>query len=207
MEWLPVPAADSFIQSGSGDHSIEPANHFTYVDADDAPEDLHATVEGIAKVKLSGPPAAPRHVHDKRLHRPLYDGECTREERKKMELAIISARRDLNRGWNNIHKLKESDNDWWAELYKRWFGPFTKRRHKVATTMILYIERKVRFRDFSILCRTGERATVPAKLSNYTLQLWDCYSVTDTPLDQSSRPECYNSWSTEGSGTARSLPR
>ena len=184
-----VPAADSFIQSGGGDHSIKPANHSTYVDADDTPEDLNATVEGIANIKLSGPLAAPRHIHDKRGG-PTFRG-CTPVEVNDILAAIYTGWKDARRAASGTDKLKMNDNNSneWATKYRRWFGPIIEARRGTVEDMLLYIESKVRFRNWPFLCRTGERAAYPAKICNYTLEPWDCYSVTDAYLDQSTTPE------------------
>ena len=202
IEWPPVPAADSFIQSGAGDHSIEPPNHFTHVDADGTPEDLNATVEGIGNVKLSGPLAAPRHIHDKRGG-PKFRG-CTPVEIDDILAAIYTGWKDARRAASGTDELKESDKNEWATKYRRWFGPIIEARRGTVEKMLLYIESKVRFRRWAFLCRTGERAEYPAKICNYTLEPWGCYSVTDAYLDQSPTPE--KSRSTKGSGTARLLP-
>jgi len=61
-----VSATYNFTRSGAGHYSIEPSNLLTYVDADGTPKDIRATVEDVAKVKLSGNLAVSR-AHDKRI--------------------------------------------------------------------------------------------------------------------------------------------
>ena len=79
-----------------------------------------------------------------------------------------------------INRVKSPTNEW-TVAYERWFGsPHTEGGKKTVYDTLFYMVRKVRFIDFIFDCRTRERATVPAKLCNYTLQPWDCYSVTDT---------------------------
>ena len=202
IERLPVPVADSFIQSGAREHSIKPGNHFTYLEADDTPEDLNATVEGIANVKLlSGPLAAPRRVHDKRDYATFE--RCTQAEVEGIQLAIYSIWQEASTAYFGIWGLKEKHNDGWAVRYKRWFGPYTKPRYKTVKKLVWFMAKKVRFKNFVFRCRTGERDRAPARLSNYALQPWDCYSVADTSLDQSPGPG--ESRSSKGSGTAWSL--
>ena len=200
--WLPIPTAESFIQSGAGDHSIDPPNHFAYADADDTPEDLHATVEGIAEVKLSGPLAAPGRVHGKRLIHPHYE-DCTRGGVNDIRRAIWDAATDLRHAYVGVKYIEGHHTDEWAVMYERWFGTYSKVGRDTVKKIIDYMWGKIRFASSTFVCRTGEDAGIPAKLCNYTLQPWGCCSVTDTSLDQSPKNE---SRSTEGSRTARTLP-
>ena len=119
----PVPAAYSFTQSGRRDYFIEPSNLFTYIDADGTPKDLYATVEGIAKVKLSGHPAISRHVHDKRIKSKL-EVDCKFKQQQIVERAIRRAQDVATAAYSSLKSKTVPD------AYKTWFGAYDSKRKR-----------------------------------------------------------------------------
>ena len=107
-----VSATYDFSRAGTGDYSIDPSNLFTHIDSDGTPKALHATVEGIAKVKLSGDLTVSRHAHDKRI---LSNG-CSAEEEKKLHDAAVAAGYLINK---SLYYLNKSSG---KARYKAWFG-------------------------------------------------------------------------------------
>ena len=184
MEWLPAPAADRFTQSGTGDYPIEPPNPFTYVDADDTPKDLYATAEGIAKVKLPGSLAVPRSIHDKRVLLGPKIQECAKSDKVDIRAAIREAEEDLASAYSSVRNLKLGDAGLDTDLFERWFGTYTDGGRSTVKGILSSMKRTVRFSSYTIRCEPMPDVGYPAEICNYTLQPWDCYSVTDTSLDQ-----------------------
>ena len=85
---IPVSAAYNFSLSGAGNYSIKPSSLFTYIDhVDGTPKDLHATVEDIPEVRLSGNLIVSRVLNRR-------DGErqgCTPLQSFNLDLAIGEA--------------------------------------------------------------------------------------------------------------------
>ena len=134
IEWFPVSAAYSFAQSGAGDYSIEPSGHFTYIDAEGTPKDLYATVEGIAKIKLSDNLSASRAVHDKRLNwkmrsKPKFEN-CSPQRQRILELSIVAAKNTATKAYRAARRIKGP-----SAQYTTWFGTYdTKRKKTVVAT-------------------------------------------------------------------------
>ena len=128
--WLPVPAAYGFTQSDTGDYAIEPSNLFTCINADGTPKDTRVTVEGIAKVKLSGNPAASRRVHEKRIKskpRPKLKVHCEFKEQQIVEMAVWRALDAAAAAYSSL-KPEKTPN-----AYKTWFGAYDSNRKQKVT--------------------------------------------------------------------------
>ena len=105
----------NFTRSGAGAYSIEPSTLFTYVDADGTPKDFHATVEDVAKVKLSGNLAVSR-VRDKRATLT----NCKWLEQVLLENAIESAQTYAEEAYTYVRGMSRD-----SSRYRTWFGTYT----------------------------------------------------------------------------------
>jgi len=113
MERLPsVSTAYDFTQSGDGDYTIEPSRLFTYVDVDGTPKKFYATVEGTAKVKLSGDLIASR-AHDKRAG---FNG-CSADQQLDLKVAAIDAQFYASAAYFYLTVTSGG-----TERYTTWFG-------------------------------------------------------------------------------------
>ena len=198
IEWLPVPATHSFTQPGTGDDSIEPPKPFTYVDADDTPKDMHTTVEGIARAKLSGDPDVPRQVHDKRsgLSKEPKFTHCSPAKEQMIKDAVSDAYRALE---GAIVELDRNHGP--GSIFERWFGSGTGPR--VVRENLDGFKAHLDFSRYTFDCVNGD--LLPSKISKYTLQLRDLRPVTDrSSLDQSS--DAKKSRSMTPSGTSCRVP-
>ena len=139
-----MATAYNFTRSGAGDYSIEPSNLFTYVDGDGALKDLYATVEDVAKVKLSGILAVSRHVYDKR-NLPRFQ-HCSWDEARDITSAAMGADDYAEDSYNHIERL------WTGSVrYLTWFGFLTEPRRATALDHF----RKIRGRptvNFTYVC-------------------------------------------------------
>ena len=78
-------------------------------------------MEGIAKVKLSGDPAASRRVHDKRVKlkpRPKLKVNCEFKEQQIVEMAVWRARDAAAAAYSSLKLAGVPD------AYKTWFGAY-----------------------------------------------------------------------------------
>ena len=123
-EQPPVSAAYSFLQSGAGDYSIEPSNLFTCVDADGNPRDLYATVEAIAKIKLSGNLAVSRHTHGKRA---TFSG-CSAVQQKEIKVATKAAQKAAAKAYSYVKKVNIKKPKPPKPRYTTWFGAYDATR-------------------------------------------------------------------------------
>ena len=174
----PVSPAYEFSYSGVGDYSIEPSNFFAYVDGDGTPKDLCATVEGIAKLRLSGDLAVSPHIHDKRQGSFLG---CEKRER-----AVLRARRDSAHtaivnayGYTRLIPWDLTT----ARLFT-WFGDYSHRRRLVVEHTLWRMSARDQFTRLNYHCFISclERETI-AFVRACTFQQRDHYSVAYKPLD------------------------
>ena len=174
-EQPPVSAAYDFTRSGAGDYSIEPSNLFTYVDTDGTPKDLHATVEDIVKVKLSGDLAVPRRVHNKR---DFYG--CSTEEQKILDIAIRVAEPQVEATLTYLKRMRGS-----TERYETWFGKYDEGRKDAVRTVFQRISDNTAFAalTYDCTCPKPKKPTTVAYVCTYIFQPWDHYPVTDKSLD------------------------
>jgi len=171
----PVSAAYNFTISGAGNYSIEPSSLFTYVDPDGTLKVLHATVEDIAEVRLSGNLIVSR-AFDRRALR-----DCTFSQR----VAIVAAYAEaVIRIHNAIDFLTAMSLINPPPRWTTWFGPLNgcKRDH-VRNVFQLMLIRGIGFDYNCNQCIGYPQAT--SYVRAYIFQSWDyCYSVNDRSLDQ-----------------------
>ena len=180
IEWLPVPTPYSFTRFGAKDDSIEPPNLFTYIGADDTPKGLHATVEGVSKVKLSGGRVVPRHLPF-RSNDPKFP-RCEHWQKLLILDAIDNAKRILIRAVRDIDWAIAA-NHVARTNFVTWFGRYSRDNANQVRRNLVGFGRDLDFWRYDIKC--GYPNTVPSEICKYTLQLRDRRSVTDKPLDQS----------------------
>ena len=188
IEWLPVPTTYSFTQSGAGDESIEPPNLSTYIDADDTPKDLQATVEGISKAKHSGNLVVPRHI---RLgsNRPRFQ-RCSATNVERIEDALRDAHGLVDRAIAEIERGGPQPN------FETWFGGYSD---YMADKVLRNLDGFKIHLDFSgYIIKCGYQGTTPTEIRKYPLQPQGRHSATDKSLDQSVRRK--NSRSANPSG-------
>jgi len=115
----PVSATYNFTLSGTGNYSIEPLSLFTYLDVNGTLKDLHATVEDIAEVTLSGNLIVSRAL-DRR------GGEfraCSPEQAAVITLAIDGARGPEGPIKSAIDALEAMVPGYPSLRWTTWFGP------------------------------------------------------------------------------------
>jgi len=131
----------NFTRSGAGAYSIEPSTLFTYVDADGTPKDIHATVEDVAKVKLSGNLAVSR-VRDKRATLT----NCKWLERVLLDDAIESAQTYASKTYSYIWGMSRD-----SRRYRTWFGNYNAINRIVVESHFQKINSH-KFSDFTYDC-------------------------------------------------------
>ena len=172
-----MSAAYDFSRSCAGDYSIEPSRRFTYVDADGTPRDLYATIEDIAKVKLSGNLATPWHVHEKRT---VWLG-CSSKEKAMIRAAYTKAKEYATEAAGYLEGISAGTN-----RYETWFGAY----HPVRKAIVQEHFEKVRdsrFRKYTFDCIACKDTIDFARVGMYIFRWWDCYSVTNNLPDQSTK--------------------
>lgn len=125
-----------FVQPSTGDYSIEPTNLFTYVDANGTPKALYATVEGIAKVKVSGNRLAvrlPFKGKGKGKSKSKSKGKgkgktATFDDCSDREQAIIIAAAEAAEGVIAEAYSYIKDLEGPTERYTTWYGAYDKTR-------------------------------------------------------------------------------
>ena len=174
IESLSVSAAYDFSRAGAGDYSVDPSNLFTYIDSDGTPTDLYATVEGIAKVKLPGDPAASRHVHDKR---EIDTKGCNDKEKLKIREAAVTADYNLNK------VLYYFDAQYGETRYETWFGAPDRGRKRTVKKMLMRMKEKANTLRLTYECGI---CTDPVGHASARTRIFSraCYSVTDISLNQ-----------------------
>ena len=119
IERPPVSAAYDFIQSDAGVYSVEPSNLFTHVDANGTPQDLRATVDGIAKIKLSRDLAFYWPGKGKGREKNATFHGCSESQQTEINLAAAAAEKAIAETYSYIKKLKRSTN-----RYTTWYGTY-----------------------------------------------------------------------------------
>ena len=200
IEWLPGPAAYSFTQSGAGDDSIERPNPFTHVVLGDTPKDLHATVEGVAKVKHSRNLVVSRGVHNKRLgsrSKPKF-ADCLSYQKTLIKMAAEDAKKLLAEAVTVSERIMTQRSSEGEDNYKLWLGRYSQQRADKIWYRLEKLRTNIAFLGFTYDCNCDE--AFPSEISELTLQLWDRCSVTDKSLVQS--PTAVESGSADPSGTS-----
>ena len=87
--------------------------------------------------------------------------------------------------------------------YEVWFGTYAESRGHTVQHNLGQMMDKFSFWGFTFDCDCNEE--FPSELRKYTLQLWDCRSVTDKSLDQS--PAAEKSGSVSPSGASRKMSK
>ena len=141
-----VSSAYDFTHSGAGDYSFEPSNLFAYIDGDGTPKELPATVEGIAKVNLSGdlavsPPAA---------EKPPTFANCTKTQQAKLRAAGEAAHPLIVEAYNYLLTMRGR-----AERYTNWFGPHDLDRWKVVEKTLRQMSASDQFTRLKYICGTN----------------------------------------------------
>ena len=175
IEWLLVPSTYSFAQSEAGDDSIEPSNLFAYIDADETPKDLHATVEGIAKAKHSHNLAASRNPHDKRIgwrpggsdSKPSFK-HCSGERRDIIKWAAEDAQVALDRAIAVSERIVEEGPSADRGYYRTWFGTYSEARAHTVWSKLRRIKPNLSFLGFTYDCKCNE--ALPSDIGKHTLQ-------------------------------------
>ena len=164
----PVSATYNFTLSGTGNYSIEPSSHFTYLDVNGTLKDLHATVEDIAEVRLSGNLIVSR-AFDRRALR-----DCTSIDLIYFAHAIEEARARITDAIAFISQMIDTGGDP-PPRWKTWFGP--RRAHcdagRVRDVFNNMIEHGLNNLDY----RCGRCDATPlltAFLRAHIFQSWDC---------------------------------
>ena len=145
-----MSAAYNFTQSGVGDYSIEPSNLFTYVDTDGALKNLYATVEDVAKVRLSGILAISRRNEDDPPEGELptvpnfYD--CTIEQEVILSAAYLLAEKYVLVAFKYIQARTTITVRWY-----HWFGLNIPRRREVALNIFKMISTQA-VTDLTLVC-------------------------------------------------------
>ena len=163
----------NLIRSGVGDYSIEPSNHFTSVDPDGTPKDVHPTIEAIFKVKLPGNLATPRRVHEKRA---AYRG-CTAEQKIKIRAAYTKAKEYATEA--TAYLLRTPDN---YTRYETWFGAYDPTRHKQVLGRFTNI-RDNPLQRFTYDCSHCNSLREFAEVGMYISRFLDLHWVTNESLD------------------------
>ena len=174
IEWFLVPTAYSFTQFGAGDASIEPPNLFTYIGVDDIPKDLHATVEGVSKVKLSGGRVVPRHLPFS-SNEPKFS-RCWPKDKQEVQNAIREAQRLVDRA---IAEIEGSDHT----NFVTWFGGYSDYMANRVKENLIGFKACLNFAGYTIKC--GYYDLDYLDYCDISKQLQGRCSVTDTSLDQS----------------------
>ena len=182
IERLPVsPAYDDFAHSDTGDHPIEPSNSPAHVNG--TPKHLYATVDGVAKVKLSGDLAVSRLVHAKRDDK--FPG-CTRREKGWIRAAGSVAHILITEAYEYVKHIPDvpaPEN--LPARYITWFGPYRFGRRLVVQGSLGLMSAEDQFTRLTYHClRACRDKRWGAYVSAYTFQRRDCYSVADRPLNQ-----------------------
>jgi len=171
----PVSAAYNFTLSGAGNYSVGPSNLFTYVDVNGTLKDLHANVEDIAEVRLSGDLVVSR-VLDRREGLTVA---CSKDQYSELSTAIIAAYGLVRRA---IIFIKDMDHENPPPRWITWFGvspPCAMDWAPRVFQMILSFG----FNNFNYDCRCDRPDLIFS--SAYIFQSWNyCYSATDRSLDQ-----------------------
>jgi len=162
-----VSAAYNFTQSGAGDYSIEPSNLFTYIDSNGTVNDIYATVQDVAKFKLSGNLAVSR-VLDKRVSYV----SCTSTERTILHNAAASAQTYASKAYSYVKSISSG-----TRRYRTWFGIYTTARHTTVQGHFRLISSR-EFSSFTYDC-TCSRSDWYAYVCAYIVQLWYDRSVAD----------------------------
>ena len=150
----PVSAAYDFTRSGAGGYFIKPSNLFTYVDASSTLKNLHATIEEVAEVKLSGNLTVSRRVYDKREDINFFG--CTGEQEWDIRSAAVYANIYAENAYEYLKTISFS-----TDRYEYWFGPHTPPRQALV---------QIHFEMIS-----------QSKFENFIYQCghWDCTSDSD----------------------------
>lgn len=178
---IQVSAAYDFTRSGAGDYSIKPSNLFTYVDGDGTPKGLYATVEHIAKVKLSGDFVVPRHVRSKRA----FVG-CSDTQQMVVEAAIEAAKHRVEKSLIYLDSISAP-----TARYETWFGEYDEGRKETVRSSF---QKMLQVADFSSLtydctCPDPSKPITIAYVCKRGFQLWDYCPVSDEALDQQKKVE------------------
>ena len=143
IEWFLVPTTYSFTQFGAGDDSIEQPNLFTYIGVDDIPKDLHATVEGVSKVKLSGGRVVPRHLPFS-SNEPKFS-RCRSKDKQEVQNAIREAQRLVDRA---IAEVEGSDHT----NFVTWFGGYSDYMANRVKENLIGLKAHLNFSGYTIKC-------------------------------------------------------
>ena len=182
------------------DDSIERSNRFTHVGAHGTPKDLHATVEGVAKLKHSRNLVVSRGAYNERLgsrSKPKF-ADCRSYQKTMIKMAAEEAQRLLVEAIAGSEEVKRLGSPAHGGYYEIWFGEYSE---IVADTIWFTLEgiiTNLPFLGFTYDCNCNE--VVPSEISEFTLQLCVRRSVTDESLAQSST--AVESGSADPSGTS-----
>lgn len=157
-----VPAAYNFTQSGTGDYSIEPSNLFTYVDADGAPRELYAAVEGIAKVKLSGNLPLSQHIHNRRTG---YTG-CSAIQQAVINATAYAAQKIAAEAYAYIKNVSGP-----TPRYTTWFGAYDPARKARVQSVLKRISKNTQFPKLTYHCDCDKDAA-GAYVRTYIFHRW-----------------------------------
>ena len=172
----PVSSAYDFTHSGAGDYSVEPSNLFTYVDGGGTPKVLHATVEGIAKVRLSGGLGVSQHIHD---NRGAFIG-CKDTDRQRIEAAVVVLRESLEDARDYMNGIEGP-----TLRYETWFGTYDAVNKNVVQGILGTVSAERLHKDMRYRCLA--KCSNPYTLAyagTYIPQRRDRYLVANRSLDQ-----------------------
>ena len=154
---LSASAAYDLSRAGTGNYSVDPSNLFTYINSDGTPKDLHATVEGITRVKHFGDVAISGRVYDKRI---AYKG-CSPKQEETIQKAAGVAKYLVDKA------LYYFDKKSGKALYKVWFDA-SGRTHKTAVKGVLGdIREQANFPELTYDCVSCRSGTLRAYASTY----------------------------------------
>ena len=172
--------------------------------------DLHATIEGIANVKLSDNLVVSRHVHDKRISwrpgsgsssssKPRFK-RCSSLEKTVLGFASEHAQKLLAEAISSL--MPDKSRSSYEAKFELWFGGYSESKGHTVRNNLGRISSFFPFSAFTFGCDCHEH-TSPIKRRR-TLQWWDCRSVTDRSLNQ---PRATLSSSATPSGALRELSK
>ena len=172
----PVSAAYNFTLSGAGNYSIKPSSLFTYIDVNGTLKDLHATVEDVAEVTLSGNLIVSRALD----RRDLTILDCTDMQTLGLRDALRGASRVLK---GTIAFLTSMNKETLPFRWTTWFGYTDECRMEYVRRV--YYSVGANLLKFTYQCSPCENYPYITHVCAYIFQSWDyCYPVTDRSLDQ-----------------------
>ena len=151
-------------QSGAGEYSTEPPKPSTHANGDGTPKDLHATVEGIAK--LSGDPriaqAISRYTHDKRAASKPHG--CSAGRQQALFHAADMAETLATGAYQYLWVISDA-----TPRYTKWFGRYDPSRKAAIQSVFQRVSQGNQFVGayYSCVCDEVSRGKYRAYIGVY----------------------------------------